>query len=279
MDDSRVFNFDHGYSSSSDSITDDQDVPEGKKRSRLLFEFRAYKKLNEATDIGDLTKKVSEITESLGFSSFTYTHTQLELHRGLISIEKDLMDDYDKGGFLKYDMIAGYIRGDCEKGEAPPIYNSVFKDYVFSAPFRSDLILQNREMFQMVRRYGYRDVYIIPVKSTIGKGNCVLTVENKGEKPLDFRHKVEKEKWKLGVLPQMIEYVGGRKFPGSFWQVAESQAFKVRPRSLALLKVLGEDDLPSRSAFTQPINTLRRPERHLAQQQHGARSIVPQRRG
>ena len=236
--------------------------PAGDSYSQILLEFELYKRLNAANDIKEFSDIIWNIARELGFSDYTFTHTEAGIHTGLITLSPKLLSDYKNGGFYENDLVREYTRN--PKNVGKPIFNSVIQEYVRQAPFENDTVDQNREMFRLLSNYGYHDTYIILAKSVTGSGNCVLTFETKGQKVSDFKRNVEEKKWLLDILPEIIEYTACRKFSSSFWEKEKGRKIGINPKPLAILAALGKGDLTLNEAADKLDISIHTANQHVA---------------
>ena len=245
-----------------ESFKDTSEDPGEKSYSRVLLEFEIYKRLCAAADMNEFNVILWDVAKELGFSDYTFTHTEAGLHTGLITISSKLLEDYKQGGFYEHDMVADYTRKPENVGK--PVSYSVFQEYVRKAPFENDVITQNREMFRLLNRYGYHDTFVVTAKSVTGSGNCVLTFETKGQRACDFQRNVADKKSILMALPEIIEFTACRKFSSKFWEIQKGRKIGISPKPLELLKALGRSDLTLNEAAAKLGISIHTANQHIA---------------
>ena len=208
--------------------------------SRSVFQIKFYKELSIARSFDEFSTRIKKILEDLGFGEYAFSRTSAtgEIPRPIITMPDAMNDVYFREGFYEHDLAL-----QCAMNDNGPIFHSVIEDYINDVPFVTDTITQNREIFKLLKSFGYIDFYFIPLGAHNGNGRVLLSVATKDKSADQFRVHVESCKDTLDLLAQAIDYVGTRKFPNFFLCENESQKIIITPKPLVLLNMLAQDDL------------------------------------
>ncbi len=225
------------------------------------FEFDLFEQLNNVRDIAELEKRVWALVRGWGFSDFTFSVSEhvgdRESH--LITMPSDIRKMYVLGGFHEYDMVTGYI-----KTATASIYDALVRDYVASAPFENDIIRQNREMFRMLKSYGYYCSYVAPAKAGTGKGNVSLSLQIQNKSPLDLQRQVNTHQRHIQHLLQVLNFVVSNKFVDYFFPTAEYKKVDIGPRPMQLLTTIATEDLTLAEAANKLCISIHTANQHIA---------------
>ena len=117
--------------------------------------------LSSSRDIAGLKKRILKYLYDWGFSDFTYLslNTIEEIDGPLLTISKEQLYLYKAEAFFDHDMIAQYIHSNTN-----PIFQSTIDDFLNSTPFVTELISRNRELLRMIKSFGYKEWYMMPIK-------------------------------------------------------------------------------------------------------------------
>ena len=224
----------YSYSKSEDFFGDVQSA------KRSAFQISFYKELSISRSFDEFSTKIKKILEALGFGEYAFSRTSAtgEIPRPIITMPDDMNDIYFREGFYEHDLSL-----QCAMNDNGPIFHSVIEDYVNDVPFVTDTITQNREIFKLLKSFGYSDFYFIPLGAHNGNGRVLLSVATKDKSVIQFRAHVENCKDALHLLAQAIDYVGTRKFPDFFLCEHECQKIVITPKPLVLLNMLAQEDL------------------------------------
>jgi len=208
--------------------------------SRSVFQIKFYKELSIFRSFDEFSTRIKKILEDLGFGEYAFSRTSAtgEIPRPIITMPNAMNDVYFREGFYEHDLSL-----QCAMNDNGPIFHSVIEDYINEVPFVTDAITQNKEIFKLLKSFGYVDFYFIPIGAHNGNGRVLLSVATKQENVAQFRARVESCKDTLLQLAQAIDYVGTRKFPNFFLSENESQKIIITPKPLILLNILAQDDL------------------------------------
>ena len=213
---------------------------DGQSAQRSAFQISFYKELSISRSFDEFSTKIKKILEDLGFGEYAFSRTSAtgEIPRPIITMPDDMNDIYFREGFYEHDLSL-----QCAMNDNGPIFHSVIENYVNDVPFVTDTITQNREIFKLLKSFGYCDFYFIPLGAHNGNGRVLLSVATKDKSVIQFRAHVEVCKDTLHILAQAIDYVGTRKFPDFFLCEHECQKIVITPKPLVLLNMLAQEDL------------------------------------
>ena len=213
---------------------------DGEFTNRSAFQIKFYKELSISRSFDDFSTRIKKVLEDLGFGEYAFSRTSAtgEIPRPIITMPDAMNDVYFREGFYEHDLAL-----QCAMNDNGPIFHSVIEDYINDVPFVTDAIMQNREIFKLLKSYGYIDFYFIPLGAHNGNGRVLLSVATKDKSVAQFRAHVESCKDTLHLLAQAIDYVGTRKFPNFFLCEKESQKIIITPKPLNLLNILAQNDL------------------------------------
>ena len=232
-----IENGDNFFSPVSDDIQESQNTT---RTVGSLFEFGFYKYLNEAKNARDLKDRINDLIKSMGFSDYTYSIPDLAVESDVhfLTTPDELRKAYVEGGFYEYDMCTNY-----GKTQIQPIFGSQIEEYVSDAPFDNDIIKQNREMFRMLKSFGYYDFYLVPIRAPGARKNVMLSVQIRDKPPIALKEAVTKNRGALRQLTEGITDVLWNKFRGDFFNEKSADEVRIGRKPLQLLTVLAKDDL------------------------------------
>lgn len=226
-----------------------------------IFQLNLYGELNAAETVAELGDRVMSLVNRLGFSNYSFTVPvsagDSESH--LIMIPPEIREMYKKEGFYEYDMVTLYA-----KSETTPIFDIQIDEYIEMAPFQNDIITQNREMFRMLKSFGYYGFYVAPCKAGVGDGNVCLALGIKDKSPLDLQRQVNKHRIIIGQLLRALNAVVSSKFADFFWPVSSKVDIRITAKPLQLLTEIAREDLTLAEAANRLSISLHTANQHMA---------------
>lgn len=229
--------------------------------SRSVFKIRFYKVLSISRNFDEFSTKIKKILEDLGFGEYAFTRTSVtgEIPRPIITMPDAMNDIYFREGFYEHDLTL-----QCAMSDNGPIFHSVIEEYVNKVPFVTDAIKQNREIFKLLKSFGYIDFYFIPLGAHNGNGRVLLSVATRDESAVNFRTRVENCKETLHLLAEAIDYVGTRKFPSFFLCESDNKDIIITPKPLILLNILAQEDLTLRQTANKLCISIHTADKHIS---------------
>ena len=208
--------------------------------SRSVSQITFHQLLSVSRNFDEFSAKIEKILLDLGFVQYSFARLNItnEIPRPLITMPHEMSDIYFREAFYEHDLTLQYAMND-----NGPIFHSVIEDYVTKSPFITDAIKQNREIFKLLKSYGFNDFYFIPLGAHNGNGRVFLAVAARDQNLKDFQNQVEKSKMTLHMLAEAIDYIGTRKYSEFFLGENESRDIVIHPKPLILINTLVKGDL------------------------------------
>lgn len=229
-------------------------------------ELGFYAELSKAKNIADLKRRIMAIVQRLGFSDFAFVRMEaieVELcpddSEKLLTHPKEQMDDYSNENFFEFDMQIAYA-----KENVTPIFMSQIYGYAYKAPFQTELLRRNQEIYTINKKYGYLDCYCIPIEACDGRGNVLLGVSQKNLDPIEFQAKIIPCKLKLKYLCESIDHICTHKFPEYYVDQNEAAITNIRPRALEVLDTLANLDVSIKQVADRLEISIDTVNQHLA---------------
>lgn len=208
--------------------------------SRSVHQIKFYRELSICRTFDEFVTKIQKILKDMNFDEYAFTRSAVseEMPRPIITMPKEMNDIYFYEGLYEHDLTLKFATNDND-----PIFHSAIEAYIDRAPFMTEAIIRNKEIFKLLKSYGYYDFYFIPLGAHNGNGRILLSVATKNENLSNFWLHVERCREALQLLAEAIDYIGTRKFPTFFLGKAESQEIIIHPKPLMLLNTLARHDL------------------------------------
>jgi DNA-binding CsgD family transcriptional regulator len=185
----------------------------GHNRENIIHLSNYIALLEKAKDPSDFHRKIVTAINDLGFTDYAFTqlNTAEDLDYSLLTVSKQQMDIYKAEAFFEHDMIVQYSTSNVH-----PMYQSSIENYVNSAPFVTKPIEHNRELFKMLKSFGFFEYYIIPIEVRPNNSIVSFSVSINNAESVDVKRAVGVNKIALKSLGESIFVVANRKFPGQF---------------------------------------------------------------
>ncbi|MEJ2417256.1 MAG: autoinducer binding domain-containing protein [Exilibacterium sp.] len=222
-----------------------------------------FRSIASSKNIADFNNRVAVVIRQLGFTDFSFSRISSTrvVKTLLTSMNQTLHKKYLEQGLHKYDMVLDYVAA----GSMTPIFHSTIREAISKAPFVTCTLLRNQEILNLIRRFGYEDFYLIPMKDSNGRGAALFTVASKGVKSANFQQRIESYKTILQLLADAIDYVGRARFPKVFSnRKQQRQETVITPMPLRLLILLAKDDLNLKQAAERLNISLDTANKHMA---------------
>ncbi|MBN4055327.1 ArsR family transcriptional regulator [bacterium AH-315-K03] len=213
-------------------------VNKSKKYLESEAVFRSYSELTKARNLGELNQQITHSLKLLGFSDYMYTQlVRADIHQpALCTISTELIRTYFDCNLFMYDMSVQKALN------APlPFFRSTIHDFVFNAPFTSDMTICMDRIYALNKHYGYYDYYHIPIKSERSNDPVMLTVTQRGTSPIGLKHNVTGHEPALTLLCESIDLVLTRHFPTLCY--SGRKCTSINPKPLRVLEALANNDL------------------------------------
>lgn len=206
----------------------------------LDFEVKYCRELSLARNINDLYMQIGITLRYMGFSEYSFSRLSAtsEIPAPLVTMPLEMSSIYFTDAHYECDPVIEYVLANVD-----PIYLSDIKKVIESLPYDTEIIKRNKEMFALLKAYGYYDFYFIPVKASNGNGTVTLSVATKSDDLIMFRNQVEKNKSQLMALARAIDFVGTKKFPEFFLSDLENKQIVINPNPLQLLQIMVQQDV------------------------------------
>ncbi len=173
--------------------------------------------LRRVQDVHGLRRNILRVLGEWGFSDFCYQPLGVGTEKGtgagveadLVTVTPAQLDIYRAEAFSEHDIFLQYIYSNTH-----PIYLSSFEEFLSAASFTTDYLHYNRELIRMIKSFGYRDWYIMPLHG-FKWGPAVFSVSIKNADATTIHHKVAMVRRELQAFGQAIDEVYSAKFHSS----------------------------------------------------------------
>lgn len=224
-----------------------------------LWEFQLCSQLASCELITDFKEQIATITQKLGFSDFSFVALEGKSVRSMTTLHEDFCQQYTDGNFADQDLFLEHA-----SISNSPIYLSDLDEYISRAPFSSERLNSNRELFNLYMEYGYQDYYCVPRSLQNHPGKVMFAVANKGSSREEFRLKVEKNKAILSLLIDAVVYFGISKFPDKILCNGVEGDVAITPKPLRLLTVMAREGLMLKDAAIKLCISVDTANKHMA---------------
>jgi len=219
------------------------DIIEGYGKTSVTiseFEVKYCQELSLARDINQFYMHIGITLRYMGFSEYSFSRlsAKSEIPVPLFTMPLEMNNIYFADAHFECDPVIQYVLANDK-----PIFLSDIKNSIESLAYDTEITKRNKEMFALLKAYGYNDFYFIPVKASNDNGTVMLAVATKSHDLLMFRNLVKKMKSQLTALVKAIDFVGTKKFPAFFLSELEGNHYLINPERLELLQIMVRDDL------------------------------------
>lgn len=222
-------------------------------------EFQFYSKLHSCNNLEEFRELIKAILHQFGFSDFFFAAFKDGVSRHISTFSDDICQRCPTGQYSEQDLLWQHVTTSTK-----PIYLSSIDNYVASAPFQSDTLLRNRELYKLMGDCGFSDCYIVPRKSPVSEDNVMFATTAKGLNSESFHAKIEQFKPILYLLVEAIAYLGITKFTRYFLGERTDHSIPITQKPLRLLNILAKDNITLKEAAKKLYISLDTANKHIA---------------
>ena len=146
------------------------------------------------------------------------------------------MKHYQENKLNEIDLVLAYAKNTVE-----PIFSSLIYGYIDAAPFDIPLTRDNRQVFQLYKRFGYAEHFVVPAPAINDNGHVLLLLTCAGIEPLELQAKVHSVVSKCRILCRAIDAVTTQKFASSFIHRSD-RPIDITPKQLKILRYMANED-------------------------------------
>lgn len=245
-----------------------QSAQSDKLYPKQAFEMGFYTELSRARDIAEFKQQILAVVNRLGFSDFAFLRLEnivgeLSLGEGdkLFTNPKEQVDIYCREGLYEQDLQIAYAREN-----TIPVFMSDIYGYACEAPFQTEFLRRNQQIYALCQRFGYFDYYCIPMQACCYKGKVLFGVSQRNLNTVEFKAKIAPCKLTLKLLGEAIDHIGTVKF--SDFVIGQGQedapAVNIRSRPLQVLNTLANQDMGTRQVADRLGISVDTVNQHLA---------------
>ncbi len=222
-------------------------------------EFQFYSKLHSCRDLDEFKEIVRTILLQFGFSDFFFAAFKDGISRHITTFPKEIGDRCPTGCQPEQDLLWQHVTTSTK-----PIFLSSIDNYVASAPFQSDTLLRNRDLYKLMANQGFADCYIIPRHSPVGPDNVIFALTAKDLSSDSFHAKIDQFKPILYLLIEAVAYLGITKFTRYFLGERLDHNIPITQKPLRLLNILAKDNITLKEAAKKLFISLDTANKHIA---------------
>ena len=234
--------------------------------AKALIEFGLVRTFSKLTNLDLFCEGLQEFLESIGFSNFSFDHSDDGLLCGLTTFPKKCVNSYRDYRKQRFDLFLNWA------GQTDNANKIIFLSTMLEWTAKSPAAVESLERFGDVGKFfaacGFHDVCVIPGRSATGIGNCILVVGRKGQLPDQFRTHVKEHEQFLLVLPELLEYMALRIAGTSLWSNVRVRSLNINAQPLNLLMKLGPGDLTLNDAADELGISIHTANQHVAAARH-----------
>lgn len=217
--------------------------------AKTLIEFGLVREFSKLTTLDLFCEGLQEFFESIGFSNFSFDHSDDGLLGGLTTFPEKCVNSYKEYRKQRFDLLLNWA-GQTENANEI-MFLSTMLEWAAKAPAAVEPLERFGDVGKFFAACGFHDVCVIPGRSATGTGNCILLVGRKGRLPDHFRRHVMEHEQFLLMLPGLLEYMALRVAGTSLWAEVRGRSLNIGEAPLNLLTKLGPGDLTLNDAANE----------------------------
>jgi DNA-binding CsgD family transcriptional regulator len=165
------------------------------------FKQHCLKTLNSASSLVDIKGQILNILSDIGFTDFDCSQAAKfqEFDFILSTFPESMLTSYSEESLHNFDIVSEHV-----PNSSSPIFASVVREYVESAPFNTQYIEKNKTISQLMESYEYYDAYVIPVVDKILGAKWVFSICSRGNYKNSFKQKIFSQKNKINFLASSV---------------------------------------------------------------------------
>ena len=206
-----------------------------------VTELELLRYLQASRDVVQFQLRIREVLQRVD-NDLSFGHNSLNFASDVLdnfgTYPKAFFDEYAREGFQQDDLMLKHARSVVR--DRDHLFQHDINQHVEAAPFRTDLLVQNRELAKLLRTHDIADacaIYIEPPDTDI---KSMLSISVKSCNVPRFEALINKNFTYLQTLGGLIDTVGRSKFRSHFHN-PKSSIIALSPRPLRLLAVLQKD--------------------------------------
>lgn len=208
-----------------------------------------YASLARTKSIEDFGKNILKRINNLGFSDFSFVRLEsVNDQAPLITITKDLINDYYKDAFYEHNIMLPYA-----KQNKKPIFHSDLYAQHSRTPLETESSLRLRELQILNAFHGYSDYFSIPLEALNQYGHIIFSVTIKNKPSTEIQSVVIRNMSDLLLLAKSIDYIGSKLYADQLFGDGESRKIKFTNKAIEVIDALANYDL-SQNDIAKKLN-------------------------
>lgn len=206
-----------------------------------VTELELVRYLQASRDVVQFQLRIREVLQRVS-SNVDFGHQGLNFVSDVLDIfgtyPRAFIEEYGHEGFQQDDLMLKHARS--AGRDRNHLFQHEIDRHVEEASFKTDLLVQNRELGKLMRGHGIANACALYIEQPDSEYKSMFAVSVKGCGLAQFEVLIEKHFTYLQMLGGAIDTVGRNKFRSHFHN-PKSAAIALSPRPLLLLSVLQKD--------------------------------------
>ena len=202
-------------------------------------ELVIHREFETVTSPAELHRSIACSLRTMHFSDYRLVKLDgVEGDALLSTFPDDLYWEYRKGGYAEKDFLIEYVSENHR-----PIFMSKIYTPFYDVPYDTSTFLANQRIYELYQKFGFADLYCIPMRSFLGGPGSYLAVSQRGVRATQFQVNIARQKPALRLLCEKIDFVCNRQLSGWWAGKSEAESVHVTKAQLRALSALANNDM------------------------------------